>query len=198
MIKFFRKTRYDLMEQNKTGKYIKYAIGEIVLVVIGIMIALSINNWKEDLDDEKFISRIFYSIEKEMKSNEVEFNAVMPMQFSLIDTIDQYMNDEKISLSEIIIRGNGLRAPTLNNVSWNYFLNTKLELIDFNTISILTKIEQANQLLNSKISNLMEFVLENSESTNTKSKKMLKFQILNVVSSEKSLLDLHVEYLEKE
>ena len=186
------------MEQNKTGKYIKYAIGEIVLVVIGIMIALSINNWKEDLDDEKFISRIFYSIEKEMKSNEIEFNAVMPMQFSLIDTIDQYMNDEKISLSEIIIRGNGLRAPTLNNVSWNYFLNTKLELIDFNTISILTKIEQANQLLNSKINNLMEFVLENSESTNTKSKKMLKFQILNVVSSEKSLLDLHVKYLEKE
>jgi len=198
MIKFFRKKRNDLMEQNKTGKYIKYAIGEIVLVVIGIMIALSINNWKEDLDDEKFISRIFYSIEKEMKSNEIEFNAVMPMQFSLIDTIDQYMNDEKISLSEIIIRGNGLRAPTLNNVSWNYFLNTKLELIDFNTISILTKIEQANQLLNSKISNLMEFVLENSESTNTKSKKMLKFQILNVVSSEKSLLDLHVKYLEKE
>jgi len=36
------------MEQNKTGKYFKYAIGEIVLVVIGILIALSINNWNED------------------------------------------------------------------------------------------------------------------------------------------------------
>ena len=35
------------MEQNKTGKYLKYAIGEIVLVVIGILIALSINNWNE-------------------------------------------------------------------------------------------------------------------------------------------------------
>jgi len=47
MIKFFRKIRYDLMEQNKTGKYSKYAIGEILLVVIGILIALSINNWKQ-------------------------------------------------------------------------------------------------------------------------------------------------------
>ena len=47
MIKFFRKTRYDLMEQNKTGKYLKYAISEIVLVVIGILIALSINNWND-------------------------------------------------------------------------------------------------------------------------------------------------------
>ncbi len=36
------------MEKNKTGKYFKYAIGEIVLVVIGILIALSINNWNEE------------------------------------------------------------------------------------------------------------------------------------------------------
>jgi hypothetical protein len=47
MIKFFRKIRYDLMEKNKTGKYLKYAVGEIILVVIGILIALSINNWNE-------------------------------------------------------------------------------------------------------------------------------------------------------
>ncbi len=36
------------MEQNKTGKYFKYAIGEIILVVIGILIALQINNWNEN------------------------------------------------------------------------------------------------------------------------------------------------------
>jgi hypothetical protein len=47
MIKFFRKIRYDLMEKNKTGKYFKYAVGEIILVVIGILIALQINNWNE-------------------------------------------------------------------------------------------------------------------------------------------------------
>jgi len=43
------------MEKNKTGKYFKYAIGEIVLVVIGILIALSINNWNENrkLDDNR-------------------------------------------------------------------------------------------------------------------------------------------------
>jgi hypothetical protein len=52
MIKFFRKIRYDLMEKNKTGKYFKYAIGEIVLVVIGILIALSINNWNEVRKDK--------------------------------------------------------------------------------------------------------------------------------------------------
>ena len=45
MIKFFRKIRYDLLEKSKTGKYLKYAIGEIILVAIGILIALQVNNW---------------------------------------------------------------------------------------------------------------------------------------------------------
>ncbi|NKI30420.1 DUF6090 family protein [Croceivirga thetidis] len=47
MIKFFRKIRQNLLSEGKTGKYFKYAIGEIFLVVIGILIALQINNWNE-------------------------------------------------------------------------------------------------------------------------------------------------------
>ncbi len=51
MIKFFRKIRQNLLIENKIGKYLKYAIGEIILVVIGILFALSINNWNESRKD---------------------------------------------------------------------------------------------------------------------------------------------------
>lgn len=47
MIKFFRKIRQKLLSENKISKYLAYAIGEIVLVVIGILIALQINNWND-------------------------------------------------------------------------------------------------------------------------------------------------------
>ncbi|UCD62503.1 MAG: hypothetical protein JSV59_11180, partial [Flavobacteriaceae bacterium] len=47
MIKFFRKIRKKLANDNKPLKYMRYAIGEILLVVIGILIALQINNWNE-------------------------------------------------------------------------------------------------------------------------------------------------------
>ena len=47
MINFFRKIRQRLLTENKTSKYLLYAIGEIILVVIGILIALQINNWNE-------------------------------------------------------------------------------------------------------------------------------------------------------
>ena len=48
MLKFFRRIRQDLINNNKTTQYFKYAIGEIVLVVIGILLALQINNWNEE------------------------------------------------------------------------------------------------------------------------------------------------------
>lgn len=48
MIKFFRKIRQNLLSQGKTRKYIKYALGEILLVMIGILLALQVNNWNEN------------------------------------------------------------------------------------------------------------------------------------------------------
>ena len=47
MIKFFRKIRQNLLMENKTGRYLKYAIGEIILVMIGILLALQVNNWNQ-------------------------------------------------------------------------------------------------------------------------------------------------------
>ena len=83
MIKFFRRIRQNLLMENKTGKYLKYAIGEIVLIIIGIFVALQLNNWNETrkqtkefdytieqlfntlhYDSEQFKNRYEYNIEK--------------------------------------------------------------------------------------------------------------------------------------
>ncbi len=48
MIKFFRKIRQKMLTENKFSKYLIYAIGEIVLVVLGILIALQLNNLNEE------------------------------------------------------------------------------------------------------------------------------------------------------
>lgn len=54
-MKFFRKMRHDLIGNDRSKKYLKYALGEIVLVVVGILIALQINNWNENRKDEQAI-----------------------------------------------------------------------------------------------------------------------------------------------
>lgn len=48
MIKFFRRFRLQLLGENKFAQYLSYAIGEIILVVVGILIALALNNWNQD------------------------------------------------------------------------------------------------------------------------------------------------------
>ena len=55
--------------ENKTRKYLKYAIGEIVLVVIGILIALSINNWNEDRKAWKIENQISNSLAEDFNLN---------------------------------------------------------------------------------------------------------------------------------
>ncbi len=69
MIKFFRHIRQSLIMKNQTGKYFKYAIGEIVLVVVGILIALQINNWNQNRLNAQTEAELLQAISSKMKLN---------------------------------------------------------------------------------------------------------------------------------
>jgi len=77
MIKVFRHIRQRLLSEGKTGKYFKYAIGEIVLVVIGILIALSINNWNENRINSNKERTILANIHKEFIENKIQLERVV-------------------------------------------------------------------------------------------------------------------------
>ena len=66
MIKFFRKIRQKMLTENKFSKYLIYAIGEIVLVVIGILIALQINNWNEQRKKNQTYLNILKAVKSDM------------------------------------------------------------------------------------------------------------------------------------
>ena len=69
MIPFFRKIRKTLADDNKPIKYLRYAIGEIVLVVIGILIALSINNWNSNRIQKQKESLLLNALNKKIIIN---------------------------------------------------------------------------------------------------------------------------------
>ncbi|MFT6966841.1 MAG: hypothetical protein ACJAT1_002064 [Marivirga sp.] len=69
MIKFFRKIRQRLLIENNFSKYLIYAIGEIVLVVIGILIALQLNNLNENKKNDIFEKEILSQIQENLKSD---------------------------------------------------------------------------------------------------------------------------------
>lgn len=69
MIKFFRKIRQSSLSEGKTKTYLKYAIGEIILVIIGILIALAINNLSERKKSEAKVFIVFEELLKELESD---------------------------------------------------------------------------------------------------------------------------------
>lgn len=69
MIKFFRKIRQNLLSQGKTGNYFKYAIGEITLVMIGILLALQVNNWNEERKANKQIHILLDNLVKSIEED---------------------------------------------------------------------------------------------------------------------------------
>jgi len=77
MLKFFRKTRQELLSKGETGKYLKYAIGEIILVVIGILIALQINNWNEEKKEHEKEQAFLREINLDFKSNKAQLDSII-------------------------------------------------------------------------------------------------------------------------
>ena len=92
MIKFFRKIRYDLMEKNKTGKYLKYAFGEIILVVIGILIALQINNWNEKQKLNAKTQEYYVQLLDDLKSDIVFSKQTIEESNAYLKEYERYTN----------------------------------------------------------------------------------------------------------
>jgi hypothetical protein len=77
MIKFFRHIRKSLLMENKTGKYFKYAIGEIILVMIGILLALQVNNWNENRISRTKEKLLLKELNAEFLSNKAQLDSVL-------------------------------------------------------------------------------------------------------------------------
>jgi len=72
MIKLFRNIRKNLLAEGKISRYLKYAIGEIILVVIGILIALSINNWNENRKSKKMANEVYENLLTSLQQDSIE------------------------------------------------------------------------------------------------------------------------------
>ncbi|MEY8020456.1 DUF6090 family protein [Muriicola sp. SD30] len=92
MIKFFRRIRQKLLSENKVSKYLLYAIGEIFLVVVGILIALSINNWNEKRITNEKEQHALLEIKSDLEHNINRLNYIIsdPEEGieSIMETID--------------------------------------------------------------------------------------------------------------
>jgi hypothetical protein len=86
MIKFFRHIRKSLLTENKFSKYLLYAVGEIVLVVIGILIALQINNFNEQKKDREKEQVVLKQLKEDYETNLIQLKQKMEMRNEIVSS----------------------------------------------------------------------------------------------------------------
>ena len=150
MIKFFRKIRQNLLSEGKTGKYFKYAIGEIILVVIGILIALQINNWNQQRILEKQSQQVLLNLREEINENKTELESATEFLKQRVDKRLEYLNrsDQNISDSE--------KIKKISNMVFFYLESIELPIIE-NELGPNKKIFQWTELTKS-MQNLSESI----------------------------------------
>ncbi len=175
MIKFFRRIRQDLLSSNKTSQYFKYAIGEIVLVVIGILIALQINNWNEENKINKIRTLKLSQIESDLRADVVSLeegilikekeiatlinyrDRLLPSSAS-IDTLDKIVYTEFLGRIRIGFSG-------FNNITYNSMIQSgELGILSDDLVKDLSNLNIRQQNSDNNYNDHSEIYLKQSQS----------------------------------
>jgi hypothetical protein len=162
MIKFFRKIRKSLFLENQMGKYFTYALGEIILVVIGILIALQINNWNENrknrIAEADYYCRILADLELNEKlideTSELISNKIR-LSKELISDLNNIPNDRSIILNKFVV---ALRQDVFvpSNIAFE-------DLTSSGQLKLLTDLKLKNRLIQHStfLNNILNLLQEN-------------------------------------
>ena len=114
----------------------------------------------------------------------------MAKQRLLVDTLDFYANDTRISLLDIVRKNNGIYIPSIKINSWKAISNSKIELMEYDKISALANMEEQKETLKAKSDRFSDFVYSNPKETGKDKKEFMKILMLDIIGTEVSLQEL--------
>lgn len=145
MIKFFRRIRQRLLQENRFSKYLLYAVGEIILVVIGILIALQINNWNENIKSIALEKTYYCKIAEDLQVDIKNIDSSMVTIDKRIETTERFLkNLLKIQNDKAVIL-----KDFLSTFRYYKFTPTKAAITDITSSGKLEKLR--NQTLKKRI-----------------------------------------------
>jgi hypothetical protein len=147
MIHFFRKIRQGLLTDNRFSKYLLYAIGEIILVVIGILIALSVNTWNEKKKDRQLEAFTLNSLYNELSANEKELKKTMEYHRRSTQALATLMTIDHENFASL---PPAMLDSILGEVQWAWTFNPKM--------GVIKSIISTGQLRNIRNSELRAFI----------------------------------------
>ncbi len=128
---------------------LKKILIDIVPVLVGILLALFINNWQQSRAEKNYIQNSVVSIIKENEANIAELNEALRRQAIFMDTLELYLDDDQYTLADVIKKARGVYTPDLKSTTWKFLVqDSKHTLVSYEFINRLAEIEKYEVLVN--------------------------------------------------
>jgi len=181
MIKFFRHIRRTLINQNQMGKYFKYAVGEILLVVIGILIALQINNWNENNKERAIETSYLKRLLIDLEENNTLWEQTLKRKEKQLAAAHIFLNfkfsknqDSVAKLVPHFLALGNWKDININQVTFN-------EMVSSGTVNIITNDSIKIKLLD--LDKLYNAIINNQELLKQEHNNRLHEPTMNIVNT---------------
>ncbi len=160
-------------------------------IILGVLIALLINNWNQSRLDKKFEKTVLNSIKNELTENLEELNAVIPDHHKLVDTISLYQFDEDVSIGQILNKVKGIQSASIKNTSWKSILNSNIQLFEYDLLTQLINIDEGKADHKMLANKLLDLIYDSLEKKDVVSKQKFSIVINDFISVEDDLRKSH-------
>lgn len=166
MIKFFRNIRYKLLGESRFARYLIYAIGEIVLVVIGILIALQINTWNEGRKESKAEAKILATLLEDLQAAETLSANYIASEAYYLDILETVLHRDSI---RTILEDSVKTTEYFNKAFWDFeikvpVINTYSDLKNAGNIAMIRnqEIRERLSILDASIMDIEKLIADRS------------------------------------
>lgn len=180
----------------KKGSQLLDYFKDVTIVVIGVLIAVSVGNYKERLDDREYLRTTLAAIENEVTTSQGDLEMVLARHVALYEKLESEFGENEQTLGEFISRSGGFQVAGIQNISLRFFISNKAELLQFEIISQLLNIELNTNILSDKLDRLANFVYDHVNENNEEVMVKFTYLLTDVIDSEQTLISSYSEFLE--
>lgn len=168
---------------------------EIAIVVIGVLIAVWINNWQQTMANQKYIDKTLAAIENEIQQSRSDIDTVLAKHQKIIAYLEEHHDNTEETIGDMLIQLGGIQSPEIKNIGLRFFIANKAELVSYDVIAYLSEIETNKEVLTRKMERLIDFAYDHINTTDPEDKIKFAYYLSNVMDTEQTLIHLYADYI---
>ncbi len=178
------------MNKNVIKRKFLAFLKDIIPVIVGILIALWLNNWNENRQDRLYIKKVYSAVQQDLYDSSVDITLNLQRHQAYVDTLRAHLENSSVSIMDITTKSKGIYLPAIKISTLKAAAVSRPDLVDYQKLAALADMEEQKEILSSKSDRLTDFVYSQSYETSKDKKEMLAILMADLMGTEKALQEI--------